>query len=326
MSSLFVKVCRFERLPHPNADSMFVAVPDGTAWRCCVRHDQFENEELGIYIPVDSLLPEELAAELKLPNITPGEPYRIRTIRLRGQLSQGLLLPNKGRFKEGQDVAAELGIVKYVEPPPVDEDLRNFPSEFIKYTDIENIMNYPTVLRDGEEVVMTEKIHGKTFRAAWINDELWVGSRITAFKPEVNSKWNQVAERYGLRDMLSQFPNMVVYGELFGRGVQSLHYGDEKGIPDLRLFDIYEPDRYLDYDEFLQVSSFLKVPIVPLVYRGVFNEDVLAEHTSGRSLFGDNIREGVVVKPTKERWDFDSGLGRVILKSVSPEFLLKQWD
>lgn len=329
MSSLIVKVRRFERLAHPSADAMFVAVPDGTSWRCCCRTDNFDNEDLGIYIPVDSLLPVELAAELQLPNTQDGEPYRIRTIRLRGQLSQGLLLPNRGRFQEGEDVAAALGITKYIEPAPVDEDLRSFPQEFVKYTNIENIKNYPGVLKDGEEVVMTEKIHGGTFRCAWAESEFYCGSATTAFKPDVSSKWLDVANKHDLMNKLRDRPNIVVYGELYGAGVQSLRYGLDNSW-DLRVFDIYlgSEDRFLDYDECIAMCKELDLPTVPLIYRGPFNSEVLEQHTDGKSVLdtASHIREGIVAKPIKERWDFDSGVGRVVLKSISPSYSLKQYD
>lgn len=327
MSSLIVKVRKFTRLPHPNADAMFIAVPDGTSWRCCCRTDSYENEDLGIYIPVDSIIPADMAAELKLPNTKEGEPHRVRTIRLRAQLSQGLLLPNKGRFKEGEDVAATLGITKYVAPEPSNEDLRRFPPEFVKYTDIENIMNFPNVLQEGEEVIMTEKVDGCTFRAGWINGEFYCGSAKTAFKPDVNSKWLDVAHKYDLVSKLRDYPNTVVYGELFGAGVQSLRYGLDDSW-DLRVFDIYLglEDRYANFDEMVEWCEKLDLPMVPLIYRGEFNQDVLRQHTTGDSTMASHIREGVVVKPVKERWDFDSSLGRVVLKSINPDYSLKHLD
>lgn len=327
MSSLIVKVRKFFRLPHPNADSLFVAIPNGTNWQCCCRISDFEDEELGIYIPVDSLLPVDMVNELKLLNSKEGLPYRLRTVRLRSKLSQGLLIPNRGRFKEGEDVAEALGITKYVEPDPAEEDLRRFPQEFVKYTDIENIMNFPDVLQDGEEVVMTEKIHGGTFRCAWTTDEFYCGSARTAFKPDANSKWLDVAHKYDLVNKLRDYPNVVVYGELFGAGVQSLRYGLDDSW-DLRIFDIYFglEDRYANFDEMVEWCEKLDLPMVPLIYRGEFNQDVLRQHTTGDSTMASHIREGVIIKCVNERWNFESGLGRVILKSINPDFSLKHCD
>lgn len=327
MSSLIVKVRSFERQPHPTADKMFIAVPSGTSWRVCCNIESWADEQLGIYIPVDSLLPVEMAASMGLINAQEGEPYRVRCVRLRGQLSQGMMIPNRGRFKEGEDVAEVLGITKYVEPDPDDEDLRRFPQEFVKYTDIENIMNFPDVLQDGEEVVMTEKINGGTFRCAWANDEFYCGSARTAFKPDVNSKWLDVAHKHDLVNKLRDYPNTVVYGELFGAGVQSLRYGLDDSW-DLRVFDIYLglEGRYANFDEMVEWCEKLDLPMVPLIYRGEFNQDVLRQHTTGDSTMASHIREGVVVKPVKERCDFDSSLGRVVLKSINPDYSLKHLD
>lgn len=332
MSSLIVKVRKFTRLPHPNADSLFVAIPDGTNWNCCVRTDQFENDDLGIYIPVDSLLPSQMASDLNLPNVKEGEPYRIRTIRLRSRLSQGLLLPNNGRFKEGEDVAEILGITKYVEPEPTEEDLRISPEDFRKYTDIENIMNFPNVFIDGEEVVMTEKIHGKTFRCGWVDDEFYFGSARVAFKSNAKNKWFDVAVKYDLENLMQSHKDLIIHGELFGAGVQSLRYGLDNAW-DLRVFDIFvrSEDRYMDFDELVDFCEKLNLPMVPLLYRGPYSTEKLNEWTTGKSatalrLGAQHVTEGVVVKPAKERWDFDNGLGRAILKSINPDYLLKNLD
>lgn len=327
MSSLLVRIAEFDRLEHPNADSLFVAAITGTAWRCCARKADFENSREGVYIPVDSLIPVNLADELKLPNSVDGRPHRVRTIRLRGLLSQGLLLPNRWGFKPGDDVAGALGITKHVEPEPVDEDLRNFPETFVTYTDIENVNNFPGVLQEGEQVVITEKIHGVNFRAAFIDGEFWIGTKSAAWKPSASSKWHQVAAKYSLAEKLRGMPGTVVFGELYGTGVQALRYGLDD-CNDMRLFDAYRPDSYLDHADFGDLAAELGVPAVPMLYAGPYSDAVLAQYTSGPSVLGQgaHIREGVVVRPCQERWDFDHGLGRVILKSVCPNYLLKQYD
>jgi RNA ligase (TIGR02306 family) len=141
-----------------------------------------------------------------------------------------------------------------------------------------------------------------------------------------------VAHKHNLPEKLREFPGVIVYGELFGAGVQSLRYGLDNDW-DLRVFDIYlcDEDRYANFDEMLEWCEKFGLPTVPLLYRGAFSADTLAQWTTGRSatalrLGGDHITEGVVVKPATERWDFDNGLGRVILKSINPDYLLKKLD
>jgi RNA ligase (TIGR02306 family) len=328
MSSLIVRVRKFTRLPHPNADTLFIAIPDGTSWQCCCRIADFENEELGIYIPVDSLLPVDMVNELKLPNSKEGEPFRMRTCRLRSKLSQGLLLPNNGRFKEGDDVAEILGITKYVEPEPDDEDLRTYPLQFTKYTNIEDIKNYPKVFVDGEEVIITEKLHGSTLRAGWVEGEFYCGSGKTAFKPDANSKWLDIAKKYNLEEKLRNLPGVIIYGELFGAGVQKLRY-DLDNSWDFRLFDAYDVvnDEWYNWQELYTLAIELGVKEVPLLYSGPYSKEVVLEHTIGKSTMAGHVREGCVIKCAHvPRYDVEYGLGRVILKSLNPDYLLKNYD
>ena len=113
-------------------------------------------------------------------------------------------------------------------------------------------------------------------------------------------------------------------GEVYGRGVQDLHY--DQPNPAFRVFDAYvgEPrqGRYLAPDE-VEASLSDLFPLVPVLYRGPFSEAVLLEHTSGATVLGGrHLREGVVVRPAVERESAE--LGRVILKSVSGDYLTRR--
>jgi len=114
---------------------------------------------------------------------------------------------------------------------------------------------------------------------------------------------------------------------VFGKGVQDLSYGIEE--PQFRAFDIITGYRnnqtYFDYDDMVAACSAMDIKCVPLVYRGPFSKEVMLQHTDGtETISGNNfhIREGVVIKPVKERRHKE--LGRVILKSVSEKYLLRK--
>ena len=100
MSSLFVKICTFTLAPHPNAERLNLAYPTGTEWQCCVGKELVEGE-LGVYIPIDSLLSPELATTLGLPSAKDDKKYRIKTIKLRGVVSQGLLVGLQSLIDKG---------------------------------------------------------------------------------------------------------------------------------------------------------------------------------------------------------------------------------
>lgn len=380
MSSLFVKIVNYILTPHSNADSLSLANPTGTSWQCVVKTEKFESGLLAVYIPVDSLLPFNLATALGLPNIKEGKNFRIRTIRLRGEVSQGLLVPlndlidlgllteKRNVLKAGSlgpaiagtglefvdwkvddDVAEALGITKYVEPEPDDISARREPPSFIKYSDIENIKNFPDVLLEGEETISTEKIHGSNFRAGWVSlplnqtaedncmwhegdagmppsHEFIVGTRRMALKSDESggrNRWFRVAEKYDLINKMKPYQGYIIFGEVYGNGVQKMKYGEES--VELRVFDVWNGTRYLDYDDFVEFADNINVPIAPVLYRGAYSNDILS-YRNGKTVvgLGAHIREGIVIRPVKERWD--RAVGRVILKSVSEDYLLGNYE
>jgi len=92
----------------------------------------------------------------------------------------------------------------------------------------------------------------------------------------------------------------------------------------LALFDILDLGvrRWLDYDDFETLAKKLGVPAVPVLYRGPWSKEVL-RHAEGRTLLGgDHVREGVVIRPVKER--FDERIQRVILKYHGEGYLLRK--
>lgn len=125
---------------------------------------------------------------------------------------------------------------------------------------------------------------------------------------------------------------VFMMGEVFGSGVQrKLHYGAQ-GAEDstigFRVFDVYvghpKLGRYLNDDELDVFCDTLKLPRVPVLYRGPFSETVMMDHTVGRETITgreSHVREGIVMKPVIER--VSPELGRVVLKSINPKYLTK---
>lgn len=224
----------------------------------------------------------------------------------------------------GDIVHEKLGITKYVPPEPMsagDEDEPE-PGFFAKFTDIEGLRRYPNIFAEGEEVVFTEKVHGACARFLFRENRLWIGSRTAVKKLDASTMWNTAAKCYQLEEKLSSVPNIAIYGEVYGR-VQSLRYGlgnDRAFIA----FDALDTNtrKYLDYDDFLELMTGLEIPVVPELYRGPWNREKADELSNGKSLVGgDHIREGIVIRPVKER--FHDEVGRVVLKYIGEEYLLQ---
>lgn len=367
MAEFEAKVYSLKIEEHPNADALEIArVGD---YRSIVRKGQYKTGDLGVYIPEQAILPEWLIAKLGLEGKLAGQAKnRVKAVKLRGVLSQGLIYPaidghivlQHGltlNVHEGAVVTNELGLVKFEPPIPthMSGEVRQAHGKTLKY-DIENIKKYPNVLKIDEPIVITEKIHGTWCCFGYHPDvehpivsSKGLSAQGLIFKfNEANKNNLYLRALEGTRDengftvierarevLKTLFEGIFegkpfyILGEVFGRGVQDLHYGMMH--PQFRAFDVFigdptnEMSGYLSdgyKDAFFDETGIIRVPVL---YRGPFSKEIVEELTNGtESVSGTNanIREGVVITPMSERMDEE--LGRVILKSVSESYLLRK--
>lgn len=358
MSSFEVKVYKLEIAPHPNADKIELAkVGDYVS---IVKKGDFKTGDLGVYIPEAAIVPQALLQGMGLEGRLAGpEKNRVKAVRLRQVVSQGLIYPNKD-WEEGQDVQDVLGIKKYDPIIHAPQHMRGRQIGVAMHItvnyDIENIKKYNGVFEDGEPVQITEKIHGTFAQFGFIPEGLtepylYLGRYTVTSKGlggrgillDYEDKGNVYSgtandPRYGLwyklpvikaeyKEIIGDEP-IYACGEIFGPGIQrGFNYGVGTGDTFFRLFDIAFGQRvnlrYLDSDLVEKICKDYGIPAVPLLYKGPFSREVLVKYTSGMETVSGksiHIREGCVVKPVKERTD--SKAGRVILKSVSDAYLL----
>jgi RNA ligase (TIGR02306 family) len=359
MSTLVVEVCEVKAVyPHPNADILeFITVK---GWPVIVQKALgLKVGDRVVYFPPDSVMTPELAERLgiikylaQLPAEIDGtrKPgYRVRAARLRGEASYGTIDHQVDpAWEVGLDVKDHYGVTKF-EPPvrPTDGDSLRSVAAFHGYTDIENIRNFPEVIWPGEEVVITEKLHGKNCRLGLIrvsgkdgeNFEFMAGSNDVRRK-EVDAKgrpsdfWRPMTDavRGLLRHLSGGERSVILFGELYGSGVQDMAYGLSNGAKGFRAFDIAVDGKFLDHDEKVAVLERFGVEMVPHLYRGPFSWEAVEAHTYGPTTVCPpeaagrfKGREGCVVTPVKERYDADlGGTGRVILKSISADYLARK--
>lgn len=370
MSEVRAKVVEFKLEEHPNADSLSIANIKGSAWQCVVRTEDFKGKKLGVYIPLDAELPTQINREKTqfafLDKKDNGKPARVKTIRLRGALSQGLLVQAPEGAKVGDDLTEEWGITRY--EPPVPTNLRSGmmrrqPAAFKKFASAENRKNYPDVLKEGEDVITSEKIHGTNIRMSYIHDgkyvnniwiilwnflatifgflgmekkiipklEYYVGSNNVAKKLDDNNDYVMAAKKYDLENKMKPLlkkynvqTNFILYGELYGDGIQNLTYNCKKGEKKLAIFDVMIDNKYQPWEIVEQICEELGLDTVPILYRGPFSHEHTLALQDGPTVIGcgAHIREGVVVKPEPER--FDPKIGRVTIKYISDAYLEKQ--
>ena len=331
--------------PIPDADAIECAVIGG--WTAVVRKGEFKAGDLAVYCEIDSWIPHALAPFLskgKEPRVFDGiAGERLRTMKLRGQLSQGLLLPLSTVYClppttevdiMGDDVSEPLGIVKYEAPVPAQlagEVKGMFPG-WIQKTDQERVQNlteeFDYWLKEQHAWEVTEKLDGSSMTVYLRDGEFGVCSRNLELKPsETNSLW-KVAVRNDLELKLRRANrNLALQGELIGEGIQGNPY-KQKG-QEFFLFDIYDIDtsKYLTPAErkaFVEEHDIKHVPVLAFGAEltntlGVNSIDGILKFAEGKSVMGmiGCEREGVVFKSQAAQCSF---------KAISNKFLLKGGD
>jgi hypothetical protein len=364
-SSHKVNVIRIkEILPHTNADTLGIVQVGG--YQCVVKKDDFKVGDLAVYIQPDSIVPQTepfkfLWADREFPDGTvPESKRRITVRRFRREWSEGLLLPASsfpelyGAIGEGEwdDVSELLGIKHYVEPEPgfaLGAQGRKLTLwqrilKFFGYTpkpygpknapgvyDVESLKNYPRVFTEGEEVLVTEKIHGSNARYVFDGKTFWVGSHKKWWKDQSNIWW-EVAKNYPwIEEFCRAWPNYVLRGEVTPTQ-KGYPYGPDYGDKtekQLFVFDVQKPDgTYMPKSHlFYSIEMMLRVPqTVPILYKGPYNAEKIKELAEGNSAaYGaKHIREGIVVSSLENEDRVVRGVGRPQLKLKSMAFLAKE--
>ena len=327
---------------HPDADSLEITEVGGVGgYPCITRTGEFKRGDKAVYVPIGAILPAEdtrwdflrtkMVSDPKDPSappvarFTPG-PVLLEAKKLRGRFSMGLLAPADPAWDVGQDVQQILGIVR-AEPAEPKEGEERDPGLMRTYTDIAALRAFPDLLQEGEEVVITEKIHGENARYAFSNGRLYCGSRTGWKDPNWTGNgrhfWD-VGRRLDLASKLATVGDFGFYGEVYG-DVKMMKYGSTSDRRGFLAFDAmaFKSESYLDYDDFAALASKAGLPVAPVLYRGPWRQDlrILAE---GSSTLAKHVKEGIVIRPVKER--FHESVGRVILKLHGEDFLLKRWN
>ncbi|MFD3532014.1 RNA ligase (ATP) [Streptomyces sp. NPDC058664] len=336
--------------PHPNADALELAQVG--LYRAVVAKGAYRTGDAAVYIPEQAVLPAALVDELGLTGRLAGKQSdRVKAVRLRGELSQGIVC-RPGALADtdltraaadGTDFAEILGITKWAPPVPttMDGDVESAP-DLLPWVDIENLQRYPDVFEPGEPVVLTEKLHGTACLLTLHAEEGRVqvsskgyGAKGLALKEDPRNLYWRAVHGHGLPAVAERLAKRLgarrvgLFGEVYGAGVQDLAYGADGrgGTVGFALFDVSaEIDgqiRWLDPAEVLEAGE---VPLVPRLYSGPYDLDTVLAHASGRETVSGretHLREGVVIRSATERYSPVVG-GRAIAKAVSPAYLTRK--
>lgn len=327
-----VEVVEVKLDPHPNADALSIVRVFG--YVVCVRSADWKDGDLGAYVVPDSLVDVTRPEFSFLRKKDDRDIERIRVMRLRGMMSQGFLCPAPEGSKVGDDVAEQLGVERYEPPEPTSSggDAETPPEGFRPKYDVDAWHRYSHLFEEGETVIATEKLHGSSARFTYQDDRMWAGSRREWRKEPEEGKaqnywWTVLKNNDWIEEWCRMYPTYTLYGEVFGKGIQELHYGLDK--PSFRVFDIWhnKDGRWLNWYEVVTMQNAngdLDVNWVPLVYVGIYDAEKISELAEGKTKIhgADHIREGVVLSPVKERYSDE--IGRVKLKIVGNGYLEKK--
>jgi hypothetical protein len=193
--------------------------------------------------------------------------------------------------------------------------------------DVEAYKNHTRKLQENEQVVVTEKIHGSNARFTYLDGKMYAGSRTFWKAPNSNCVWRKALQQNPwIETWCKAHEGFALYGEVVPTQ-KGFDYGCKPGQVKFFVFDILDAEewKWIDHDAtgwMLAESSSSFIDYVPVLYAGPFNEQVKTLVDGPSQVRGaKHIREGIVIKPTKERRV--PGLGRVILKIVSNAFLEK---
>ncbi len=301
-------------------------------WQLVVKKGEFQVGDPCVYCEIDSLMPMRPEFQFLQPR-----GMRVRTVRLRGQVSQGIcfplsILPDGIEKEIGADVTDALGIVKY--EPPMPANLAGkvkgpFPG-FLPKTDETRVQVLQEVLDEFRDSTcqVTEKLDGASATYYLRDGEFGVCSRnLDLLETPENSLW-RVARALDLETKLRSLDvNLAIQGELIGESVQGNKYKLRgQTVYFFNAYDI-QASRFLNAAELSALLRRLELASVPILEEAyVLSNDIpeLVRKAAGSSKLNEGLpREGIVIRPIVERYTSTLQLGRVSFKAINPEFLLK---
>lgn len=387
MSTFSCPVVPVRITPHQNADAIEIA--EVGLFQSIVKKGQYQTGDLVVYIPENSLIPDPILKAMDMWDTDRDKGRcggsggnRVKPIKLRGVVSQGLICPlsvvrehgSQTDIVEGDDVSTLLGIVKYEQAIPA--AFRGHSAGVLEGMtpkfDVENLKSNPWVFEEGENIRITEKVHGTcciigVFPEGYLAERgkgevterlykgrIYVGSkgltrRGIVFNPNVDTSVYTTVTKEGLildrilstLECLGGFGYEIfegpfaVLGEIFGPGVQDLHYGRSKHT--FAGFDIWYEDPVkktwvpVPNKQLAELFVMMGISQVPILYEGPYQGmDHLKSFVDGKSLYFDpyykpspgakgsqHTREGFVVR--------GDGNGK-LYKMISNNYLFRKGE
>lgn len=351
----------------PSADNLVQAIISG--WECVITKDKFDIGDKVVIAVVDAVIPQKLAESLGilgyLKHRKKTNQYTVKAVKLRGVYSMATIISTMqeagvtSAWAVGDDQSVNYGITKYEEP--VEQvtltDAKGKKVRYSKnpnfhvYHKFPNAKNAPNMFEEGEEVVITNKLHGANWRAGivkksklslwekfkkfigiadkWIEYDFVYGShnveKGSSSQHYYSSDiWKEIVDRYGIKEKLWNEvkrhkeayigDGFILYGEIYGPGIQKYYdYGFKN--PQLALFDIKIAGDYIGHRYFTYWAEEFNIPTVGVLYEGPFSQEIVEKFQNNRFISTTKTpEEGIVVKSI-------TGDRNKIAKYINPAYL-----
>jgi RNA ligase (TIGR02306 family) len=333
-----------EIIDHPNADRLDILSFESITWKCVSQKGNFKAGEYCVYFEIDSLIPmkHEWARFLQDKN-KPQSPARLKTIKLRGQQSQGLAMPVSilpsvedapFAIEDGADVTELLGVTKYepVIPACLDGEVRGARPPYTIETDEDRVQAFPTIIDEfqGQLAYCAQKIDGTSGTYSYLDGDYQVAGRNWSYlDSEKNTYWD-ISRKYEIQDKLKYIngrsgENYAIQGEVAGPRIQ----GNLLQLKEHELFVFnvmkLNTGKFLPFYEFKEFCERLELQTVPILKICEFNYKTIEElmkYANSTHYPSGHVNEGHVWRLVNEGVSVALG-GRASFKVISDDFLIK---
>ena len=303
-----------EIIPHPTADRLDLAKILG--WQAVVERGKFQPGDRVVFVVIDTILPPAPWSAFLQDRKNPEKEIRLKTVKLRGEYSRGLVLPldvlpeNVRSWHEGADVGGALGVKKYEKEIPAQlsgEAVGAFPTYICSPTDEDNGLSNPNLVEEVlkyPELSITQKLDGSSCTIIVEGGEITqVCSRRLSLKEDDKNAFWFAARGLNIKNLTPD--RYIIQGELMGPGIQ----GNQLKLTQATLFvyqvrhhnSLTQTNEFYPYRRMAEFAECVGCRIVPLVDAALVGPpnsmESLQDLADAQQLEDGQPAEGIVVRP-----------------------------
>lgn len=332
-------------LPIPDADRLELVQVLG--WKCVGGKNEFHEGDLVVYFEIDSFLPvceefEFLRKSSYKNNEFMGEGFRLKTMKFRGEISQGLCLGtdklpklNGLELSEGMDVTEILGVKEWEMPERAGSSgtiIGDRPG-FIPKTDETRIQSAPELLKEfaGLPYYITTKMDGSSHSIGIRDGKVSFTGHNFTYKDDGKSSFVEYVKNRGIPEKMKQYVDdnkiatLVLQGEWCGEGIQKNHL--KLKSPEWFVFTARIDDKRTNLETLKDICKYVGCQMVPVEEEGndlpsrYPDEQALLERAEGVGYNG-TVREGIVIRPIEPVHSYILS-GPLSMKVINNKYLIK---